>query len=63
MRYRKNVQGIVNPKGPMYPTRIYIGLKVPISLYIYIYMYIYIYIDRDYIKAKVHTIWVHGPLG
>ena len=21
------------------------------------------YLDRDYFKAKVYTIWVHGPLG
>ena len=35
-------------KGPWYPNTIYFGPKVPIY--------------RDYFKAKVCTIWAHGPL-
>ena len=37
-----------NPKGPC--TQIVYTLALN-------------YLHRDYIKAKVYTIWVHGPLG
>ena len=40
--------GFHNPKGPCTQIVYTLALK---------------YLYRDYIKAKVYTIWVHGPLG
>ena len=37
-----------NPKGPCTPIVYTLAPK---------------YLHRDYFKAKVYTIWVHGPLG
>ena len=49
-------------KGFMPPNNLYIYI-----IYIYITYNIYIldpkYLYREYFKAKVYTIWIHGPWG